>query len=221
MCVITDRSRIIPRALAVAVGARMVRVHHVALTVLACIACQNGALAFRCPTYRPPSSAVMMENSVPTPSFQRAQVKCSSDDATDEDPSAQIIYAEERNTKTSAALAAASWGAWRMQPPSNATVRARHILVNDEDKAVALLKELAFGAEIEELAAEHSLCPSRAKGGDLGVFRRGDMAEEFEAFVFDESSPIGTPLGPVRTPFGYHVVVIDERTTSHDDDRLS
>ena len=51
-----------------------------------------------------------------------------------------------------------------------------------------------------------------AYGGDLGEFEPGDMAAEFDAFVFDASSPVGVPLGPVRTPFGYHVVIIDERT---------
>ena len=112
-----------------------------------------------------------------------------------------------------AALAAASWGAWRVRAPTNATARARHILVDSEDKALALLKELSFGAELGHLAAEHSLCPSKQAGGDLGSFRPGDMATEFDAFVFAESSPVGTPLGPVRTPFGYHVIVIDERTT--------
>ena len=66
--------------------------------------------------------------------------------------------------------------------------------------------------DITELAKEHSLCPSKDTGGDLGEFVPGDMAVEFDAFVFDERSPTGTPLGPVRTPFGYHIIVIDERT---------
>ena len=86
------------------------------------------------------------------------------------------------------------------------------MLVDSESRALGLLKELAFGADIAKLAAEHSECPSKDSGGDLGVFVPGDMAAEFDAFVFDESSPVGVPLGPVRTPFGYHVVVIDERT---------
>ena len=77
--------------------------------------------------------------------------------------------------------------------------------------ALAMLKQLAFGAELGQLAAEHSLCPSKDAGGDLGVFKPGDMAEEFDAFVFTETSPVGTPLGPFATPFGYHVVIIDER----------
>ena len=111
-----------------------------------------------------------------------------------------------------AATAAASWGSWRVRAPTDAKARAHHVLVDSEAKALSLLKEMAFGAEIASLAAEHSLCPSKDKGGDLGEFVPGDMAVEFDAFIFDESSPIGVPLGPVKTPFGYHVVVIDERT---------
>ena len=79
---------------------------------------------------------------------------------------------------------------------------------------LALLRQLTFGADLGQLAAEHSLCPSKDEGGDLGVFGVGEMVEEFETFVFDESSPVGEPLGPLRTPFGYHVIVIDERLGS-------
>ena len=111
-----------------------------------------------------------------------------------------------------AARAAASWGSWRNRAPTDSKATARHILVDSEHEALSLLKKLAFGADFETLATEHSLCPSKDKGGALGVFAPGDMAQEFSSFVFDQSSPLGTPLGPVKTPFGYHVVVIDERT---------
>lgn len=119
---------------------------------------------------------------------------------------------DQRQAEGGAALASANWGAWRVRAPTNATARARHVLVDSEEKAIQLLKELTFGAEIGQLAAQHSQCPSKEKGGDLGEFKPGDMVEEFESFVFDASSPIGVPLGPVRTPFGYHVIIIDERT---------
>ena len=119
---------------------------------------------------------------------------------------------EQRELKGGAAAAAASWGSWRVRAPTDAKARAHHVLVNSESQALSLLKELTFGADIGELAAEHSACPSKDRGGDLGEFEPGDMATEFDAFVFDASSPVGVPLGPVRTPFGYHVVIIDERT---------
>ena len=111
-----------------------------------------------------------------------------------------------------AALAAASWGSWRNRAPTDARARARHVLVDTESQALCLLKELTFGADMAQLAAEHSACPSKENGGDLGVFVPGDMAAEFDAFVFDSSTAIGIPLGPVKTPFGFHIVIVDERT---------
>ena len=118
----------------------------------------------------------------------------------------------QQDPANGAALAAASWGSWRVRDTSGFKARARHVLVSSEDEALSLMKQLAFGADIGQLAAQHSLCPSKDKGGDLGAFGPGDMAEEFESFVFDEKSPVGVPLGPVKTPFGYHLIVIDERT---------
>ena len=136
--------------------------------------------------------------------FLRTQLQASDSEAT----------VGEEQAGGAAAAAAASWGSWRIRGPTDAKARAHHVLVDSEAKALSLLKEMAFGAEIASLAAEHSLCPSKDKGGDLGVFVPGDMAVEFDAFIFDERSPLGVPLGPVKTPFGYHVVVIDERTGS-------
>ena len=123
---------------------------------------------------------------------------------------AHLAGSQEKDTD--AARAAASWGSWRVKAPSDATARARHVLVDSEAQAIALFKELAFGADIGQLAAQHSLCPSKDIGGDLGVFVPGDMAAEFDAFIFDESTPTGTPVGPIKTPFGYHLVIIDDRT---------
>lgn len=111
-----------------------------------------------------------------------------------------------------AAVAAASWGSWRIRAPTDARARAHHILVESEAKALELMKELIFGADIGELARLHSLCPSRDQGGDLGSFVPADMDQEFSAFIFDERTPTDAPVGPIKTPFGYHVIVIDERT---------
>jgi peptidyl-prolyl cis-trans isomerase C len=111
-----------------------------------------------------------------------------------------------------AAVAAASWGSWRIRAPTDARARAHHILVESEAKALELMKELIFGADIRELARLHSLCPSRDQGGDLGSFVPAEMAQEFSAFIFDERTPTDAPVGPIKTPFGYHVIVIDERT---------
>ncbi len=97
-------------------------------------------------------------------------------------------------------------------------VRARHILYlvpQGEDgeaqkrKALQARVKLEGGADFAELAAAESEDPgSRARGGDLGVFGRGEMVPEFERVAFE--APIGKVVGPIRTTFGWHVIRVDE-----------
>ena len=54
-------------------------------------------------------------------------------------------------------------------------VHARHILVASEDAAKNLKQQLDEGADFAQLAREHSSCPSKNSGGDLGMFGRGQM----------------------------------------------
>ena len=97
-------------------------------------------------------------------------------------------------------------------------VRARHILYlvpQGEDgevqkrKALQARVKVERGADFAELAAAESEDPgSRARGGDLGVFGRGEMVPEFERVAFE--APIGKVVGPVRTTFGWHIIRVDE-----------
>ncbi|MCB9254238.1 MAG: peptidyl-prolyl cis-trans isomerase [Bdellovibrionaceae bacterium] len=85
------------------------------------------------------------------------------------------------------------------------TIKARHILVEQEFEAKDLLKKIKEdGASFEDLAREHSKCPSGRQGGDLGSFGKGQMVREFEtaAFALQE----GEVSEPVRTQFGYHLI---------------
>lgn len=61
-----------------------------------------------------------------------------------------------------------------------------------------------------KLAKENSACPSSAKGGDLGEFTRGQMVKEFDAVAF--ASPVGKVSEPVKTQFGYHLVMTTKKT---------
>ena len=134
------------------------------------------------------------------------------DSSSDAELDAEVAERASR-AQDGAALAAASWGAWRNRAPTDAKARAHHILVSSEELAMSLLQKLTVGAEdISQLAAEHSSCPSKDNGGDLGSFVPGDMVEEFDACVFDEATPIGEPVRPVKTPFGFHVIIVDSRT---------
>ena len=61
-----------------------------------------------------------------------------------------------------------------------------------------------------EMAKKYSDDPgSRDKGGDLGFFGRGRMVPEFEKVAFSASS--GKITEPVKTKYGYHVLLVDEK----------
>ncbi len=62
------------------------------------------------------------------------------------------------------------------------------------------------GARFEELVDEYTDEPNaKARGGDLGSFRRGQMVHEFQEAV--ESLRVGEVSGVVETPFGFHLVL--------------
>lgn len=92
-----------------------------------------------------------------------------------------------------------------------ATATARHLLVESEELCNELKQKIADGAKFEDLAKEHSTCPSGAQGGDLGHFSQGQMVPEFDKVVFNDA--INVVHGPVKTQFGYHLL----ETTSRED----
>ncbi len=90
------------------------------------------------------------------------------------------------------------------------TVRAKHILVDEEEKCKEILSAIENGETAFETAAqEHSNCPSGSKGGDLGAFGKGQMVKEFEDAAF--TAEIGAIVGPVKTQFGYHLIKVEEK----------
>ncbi len=96
--------------------------------------------------------------------------------------------------------------------------RARHILVktneivSEEDarrRLQGLRERIAAGADFAELARLNSEDGTAARGGELGWVYPGDTVPEFEramnALAPGELSP------PVRTPFGFHLIQVQER----------
>ena len=99
-------------------------------------------------------------------------------------------------------------------------VHARHILVmvNDQrDDAQALQriqeakKKIEGGADFAKVATEYSDdTASKAAGGDMPPFGRGQMVKEFEDASF--GAEIGKLVGPVKSSFGYHLIqVLDKQ----------
>ncbi len=99
---------------------------------------------------------------------------------------------------------------------------AKHVLISVDqnageeahakglEEAEAVRKKLLEGADFAAVAKEHSGCPSKERGGDLGSFGRGRMVPEFEKAAFTQE--IGEIGEVVKTQFGYHVIVVTERT---------
>ena len=85
-------------------------------------------------------------------------------------------------------------------------VKASHILVNDEKAAKDLKTQIEGGMSFEEMAKQHSSCPSKRAGGDLGWFGKGQMVKAFEDAAF--SLPEGKISEPVKTQFGYHLIKV-------------
>jgi len=109
----------------------------------------------------------------------------------------------------------------KFQVPEN--VEVRHILIAvkpEDDEAAKARKKVKIekireqlvekkGESFEAIAAEVSDCPSKSKGGMLGVFGRGQTVPAFEEAAF--SQKVGE-IGPVvETSFGYHVIEVLDR----------
>ncbi|WP_019594273.1 peptidylprolyl isomerase [Thioalkalivibrio sp. ALM2T] len=88
--------------------------------------------------------------------------------------------------------------------------RARHILVEEAERARELLEELEADADFAELAEAHSTDPgSAARGGELGWFAPEQMVPAFsEAAMALE--PGETTAEPVESRFGWHIIRLEE-----------
>ena len=82
--------------------------------------------------------------------------------------------------------------------------------VATEERAVAILQEIADGADFADIALRDSKdATTAALGGDLGVFPKNYMTPPFDSAVF--VAPIGRLVGPIKTSFGYHILEVQER----------
>jgi len=90
-------------------------------------------------------------------------------------------------------------------------VRAAHILVPTKEEADNIKSGIESGKiAFEEAAVEFSMCPSGARGGDLGYFGKGMMVKEFEDAAFN--GEVDKVTEPVKTQFGWHLIkVVDKK----------
>jgi peptidyl-prolyl cis-trans isomerase C len=89
-------------------------------------------------------------------------------------------------------------------------VKARHILLESEEDAKAVIEALNEGEDFAKLASEKSTGPSATSGGDLGWFGKGQMVPEFSEAAFG-MDPGNFTTEPVKTQFGWHVILVEDR----------
>jgi peptidyl-prolyl cis-trans isomerase C len=88
--------------------------------------------------------------------------------------------------------------------------RARHILVEKEDQAKAIIASLKKGAKFEDIAKKQSKDPgSGANGGDLDWASAGSYVKEFSDAMVKLAKGKITET-PVKSQFGYHVIRLDD-----------
>ena len=99
--------------------------------------------------------------------------------------------------------------------PGEPEVHARHILVDSEADAQAIIDQLKKGADFAALAKEKSTDKGSAdtSGGDLGWFKRGDMVPEFAEAAFAMKAGQVSDK-PVKSQFGWHVIQVLETRTA-------
>jgi peptidyl-prolyl cis-trans isomerase D len=93
--------------------------------------------------------------------------------------------------------------------------KINHILFSGDSTVEAEARQVAAqargGADFGELAAEYSDdFNSKNKGGSLGWYRKGQFGPDFDEAI--ESASVGSIVGPIKGPGGYHVVQIVDRT---------
>ncbi len=88
--------------------------------------------------------------------------------------------------------------------------RAKHILVEKEDEAKALLAQLKGGAKFDELAKKHSKDPgSGANGGDLDWAKSDAYVPEFGKAMAELKKGETTEVA-VKTQFGFHIIRLED-----------
>ncbi len=93
---------------------------------------------------------------------------------------------------------------------SGTEFHARHILVEKEDDAKALVKQLNGGAKFEDLATKNSKDTGSAQnGGDLGWSAPDAYVPEFSAALGKLKAGEMTQE-PVKSQFGYHIIKLEE-----------
>jgi peptidyl-prolyl cis-trans isomerase C len=87
--------------------------------------------------------------------------------------------------------------------------KARHILVEKQETADSIIRELQAGGDFSKIAVKESKDSSGKAGGDLGWFAPQNMVKPFaDAVQALEKGKYTT--APVQSEFGWHVIILDD-----------
>lgn len=94
--------------------------------------------------------------------------------------------------------------------PPREELKARHILVESEDKAREVYEKIVHGGDFAEMARQFSKDHgSKEDGGNLGYFGRGRMVPQFEQAAFQLK--VGEVSLPVESQFGWHLIKVEDK----------
>ena len=94
-------------------------------------------------------------------------------------------------------------------PATLTRVCAKHILVATLEEAETVKARLTAGEDFAAVATEVSL-DTQSEGGDLGCTLASDYVDEFAQAAL--TAPLNEVTGPVESSFGFHLIVVSERT---------
>lgn len=104
------------------------------------------------------------------------------------------------------------------KPEQVDVIKARHILVDTEEKAKEIIEKLNAGEDFAALAQEYSQDGSAADGGQLGYFAvngvtTSKMVDEFTKGA--QALEIGAySTEPVQSQFGYHIILVEDKQSN-------
>lgn len=93
--------------------------------------------------------------------------------------------------------------------PQEKEAHLRHILVDNKETALAVIKALKNGGDFKKLAAAKSKDATAKDGGDLGFIRKSELPKELADAAF-ALTPGSSSTEPVKTDFGWHVLKVEE-----------
>lgn len=147
--------------------------------------------------------AAMANDVTETPEY-KAQLKTA-----EEDVARKVFLEKKVKAIITDAEVNKAYDEYKSKFQSQKEIKARHILVSSEAQAKDIIAQLKKGGNFNELAKKYS----KDKSVDLGYFTQNMMVPEFgkAAFAMKKGTYSQTP---VKTQFGYHVVMVDDTRDS-------